>query len=104
MNRNHKELCVELDIRARACALRYLNSEKDLIDILQELDLHKAFVVLNFPSLYAYAVQALNLSDGTAYNLIQIARKSVKIPELKKEIKSGGLSVSNARRIAPILT
>src|SRR5258706_15998988 len=87
--------------KAKAIAREFLRLEHDLIDILQKLDEHKAFIHLGYESLYSYAIQELKLSEANASTYIAIARKSREVPELKKEIKTGGLSISKARRIVP---
>ena len=37
------------------------------------------------------------------YNLIAVSRKAVEVPELKEEIKKGKITLTNARKIAPII-
>jgi hypothetical protein len=93
-----------LHMRAIAIASQLKRSEADLIEILQELDAHKAFRDYGCASLYEYCVQFLNLSESTSYNLINVARKAKVVPELKIAIASGELSVSKARKIIPVLT
>jgi len=83
---------------------RYFKTESELIEILQKIDLTKAYRELGSPSLYVYATEKLGLPDGAAYNLITVARKTREVPALQAEIKNGSLTVSKARRIATVIT
>jgi hypothetical protein len=56
------------------------------------------------PSLFAYVVGELGLSESVALNLITVARKSREVPELKARIAQGAITLSNARKIAPVLS
>ena len=78
-------------------SIRFLRGES------QEIDQHKTYLHYEMTSLFNYAVKFLKLSESTAYALISIARKSVEVPELKAAIEEKKITVSNARRIAPIL-
>lgn len=89
--------------RAVRVAREYLRCEAELLEIFQELDRSKGFRTLGYGSLFDYAL-SLGLSEGTVYSLITVARKSVTVPALKEGIVAGELTLSNARRIAPILT
>ena len=59
---------------------------------------------LGYTSLFSYCVQALGLSESTASNFITVARKAREVPVLQSAIRSGTLSVTKARKIAPVLT
>ena len=85
-------------------AKRFRKAEYDLIDILQQIDDKKVFMHLGYSSLFDYALRALKLSEANTSNFIAVARKSKCIPELKKAIHSGDLSVSKARKITPVIT
>src|SRR5687768_12962486 len=82
----------------------YLKHEAKLIDILQEIDRHKTYLHFEKPSLFTYATQVLKLGESIALALIAIARKSVQVPELKKALEEKKITISNARRIVPVLT
>jgi hypothetical protein len=85
-------------------AKQFFRAESRLLAILQRMDAEKAYRDLGRTSLFEYAVQDLKLSESVALNLIGVARKSVQVPELKREIDRGELSVSMARKIVPVLT
>jgi len=92
-----------LHLKALELSKNYRKLEAELLDILLRMEKTKAFKVLGYPSLFQYATQVLKLSEASSYNFITVARKSMQVPELKKQISSGNLSVSQARRVAPVL-
>ena len=47
--------------------------------------------------------EGLKISPSTSYNFIQVARKSIEVPALKEEVSSGRISISKAKKIAPVL-
>ena len=89
---------------ALALATQYRKMEGELLTILQRVDRQRVYRQLGYASLYAYCTQALNLSEGQTYNLIQVGRKSVAIPALQTAIAEGSLTVSKAVRIVSVLT
>lgn len=90
--------------KAIELAKTYLRAEAELVSVLQEIDVQKAYEPLGFRSLYEYARLALHLSEAVAYNLITVARKSVEVPALKQELLAQTISLSNARMITPVIT
>jgi len=84
-------------------AKQHRHIEAKLILNLQKVNQTKLFQKLGFSSLYQYCTQALKLNEGTSYNLIAVARKAAKLPALQKAVQSNELSISQARRIVPIL-
>ena len=99
MAENHKEL----HERALHIAGEYLRREAELISILQDLDRARTHLHYQMPSLFAYATKLLKLSDSVALTLISIARKSAQVPELKTAIEEKKITITNARRIVPVL-
>jgi 5-methylcytosine-specific restriction endonuclease McrA len=98
------DLIQKLHEKALRCATDFLRLESELINILQEIDDTKVFTHFGFTSLFGYAVGALKLSEGQAYGLISIARKSREVPELKEAISRGTINTSQARRIVSVIT
>lgn len=76
----------EIHKKALEVATRYKRAEADLLCVLQEVEVARVFVKLGFTSMFNYCVQALGLTESVAAN------------------QSGSLSVSKARKIAPVLT
>ncbi|MGE3975209.1 MAG: HNH endonuclease [Bdellovibrionales bacterium] len=94
---------MQIHEKALEVASRFRKAESDLIDILQQVDEHRVYLHLQCKSLYEYATTILKLSESTAYNFITVARKAKEVPALKQAIRLGELTVSNARKITPVL-
>lgn len=94
----------KLHQRALAISTTHRKSEAELISVLQEIDSCRGYLQYGARSLYDYCERILKLSEGTSYNLITVARRAKQIPALKDAVESGSISVSKARRIAPVLT
>jgi len=90
--------------QALSYAKSYLKAESDLIAVLQEIESCRGYRELGFKSLFEYGVSSLGLSEAVTYSLITVARKSRQVPMLQEKIRSGDITLSNARRIAPVLT
>ncbi|MGE3975886.1 MAG: HNH endonuclease [Bdellovibrionales bacterium] len=94
---------MQIHEKALEVASRFRRAESDLVDILQQVDEHRVYLHLQCKSLYEYATSVLKLSESTAYNFITVARKAKEVPALKQAIRLGELTVSNARKITPVL-
>ncbi|MGZ3689109.1 MAG: HNH endonuclease signature motif containing protein [Bdellovibrionota bacterium] len=90
--------------RALIAAANFFRAEAELLSILQEMDRCREFRKHGFTSLFAYTVGALKLSESTALNFINVARKSCEVPQLQEAIVAAELSVTKARKIVPVLT
>ncbi len=90
--------------RALGLATRYRQTEAELIDVFQQVEEHRVFLKRGHSSLFDYVTKELGLGENVAYTLIGVARKSREVPELKTEIAVGAITLSNARRIVPVLT
>ena len=99
-----KTIIDQIHSDALEASLRYKRAETDLIEILQRAEGHQVYLQRGHSSLFQYVTAELGLSESVAYNLIAVARKSAEVPELKAEIKLGTITLSNARRIVPVLT
>ena len=90
--------------RAMEIAARYRGVEAELIEIIQKIDEHRVYLKRGHSSLFQYVISELKLGENAAYCLMTVARKAREVPELKDRIESGAITLSNARRIAPVLT
>jgi hypothetical protein len=81
----------------------YLRAEAELVGVLAEVIRHRVFVAHGYPSVFAY-VCSLGLSENIAYSLITVARKSLEVPELSQKLERGEITLTNARRVAAVLT
>lgn len=86
--------------RALSISQNYLNFETRLIDALFEVEESGAHRVLGYSSLFKYAVEALKLSEPTAYMMITTARKSREVPLLRNAIQAKEISLHQASRMA----
>ncbi|MBI2605109.1 MAG: HNH endonuclease [Deltaproteobacteria bacterium] len=89
--------------KAIDASTRYKKAEGELIEILQQAEQYKVFLEKGHASLFLYAVKELRLSESVAYNLIAISRKAREVPELKASVQAGAITISNAKRIVPVL-
>ncbi len=93
-----------LNDRAIRVAKTYTSAESELISIFQELDQTRFYLHFGATSLIGYGIEILKLSEGAAANLVTVARKSVEVPALKAAVESGAITITKARRIAPVIT
>ncbi len=89
--------------RALVCAKRFLQAEAELLGIIQIIEAKKIFRDLGYSSVFHYATEALKLSDSQAYCFINVARKSKEVPELKKAITDGKITLSKAHKIVSVI-
>ena len=101
---NASDRIQQIHERALRVSATHRTSEIELISILQEMDQCRGYLHFEATSLFDYSHRILRLSEATSMNLINVARKSVEVPELKQAIEQGVLSVSKARKIVPVLT
>lgn len=99
----HRSLSDQIHLRACEAASQHRKVEAELIEILQQVEQHRVFLARGYASLFLYVVKELGLSESVAYNLISVARKAREVPELKAEIARGTITLSNARKIVPVL-
>lgn len=90
--------------RALECAKRYKRGEKELIDVLQEIDKSREYFALGCSSLFRYCTEKLGLGEDETFRLTRVARKAVEVPALKTAIAEGVLTAAKAARIAPVIT
>lgn len=93
-----------LNTRAKSLAADYLRTEGELLSVLIEMRRERAFASLNFTGVFDYCERALRLSRAQAYYFKTVAEKAETVPELKQAIVDGEITLSQARRIAPVVT
>ena len=99
-----KNLSREIHENALVVVLNYKKSEAALISAIQQVDEFKVFREYGYASLFEYVTTALGLSESSAYNFITVARKAFEIPEIKKEIEKGNLTVAKVRKVIPVIS
>ncbi len=90
--------------KALGLARTYRESESALLDVLIDLQKRNGFFELSYPSLFIYCTSALKLSEAQACYFSKVAKKSQEVPQLKQAIENGILSLSQARRVVPVIT
>jgi hypothetical protein len=94
----------ELHSKALVAAKNFKEAERTLQEVLREIDYHKVYYDLGYRSLQAYAISALGLTPDVAYNHCTVAQKARDLPEIRKAIAEGAVSVTAVRYMAPVLT
>ncbi len=89
--------------RALLAAEGFRLAEIELIDALALVHRERVFLRMGFSSLFVYATESLKLSGAVAYNSIAVMRKAEEVPELRIRIAAGTLSISQAKKIVPVL-
>ena len=71
---------------------------------LGEMDRRQLHLALGFPSLIAYGIEVLKLSEDASYNRVQAARASRRYPEILPLLETGQLSITTVRMLSKHLT
>jgi 5-methylcytosine-specific restriction endonuclease McrA len=74
-----------------------------LLAHLAEVDRRRLYLALGHPSMFAYAVEALHLSESAAYRRIHAARAARKFPRLLTLVAEGRLHLAAVCQLAPHL-
>ena len=99
-----KMTAMELDTQAKGLAQYYLNTESKLLELLIKMKRQKTFLELNYTGIFDYCERALKLSRAQSYYFKSVAEKSEEVPEIGEAISQGNLTLSQARRIVPVIT
>ena len=75
-----------------------------LLAHLAEVDERKLYLPAAYPSLYAYCVGELRMSEDTAYKRIRAARMARECPAIFTALADGRLNLSSVLLLAPYLT
>ena len=71
---------------------------------LAELDTRDVYLREGYTSLFVYCRDALGMSEGEAYNRIEVARTARRLPVVLDMLADGRLHLTAARLLAPHLT
>src|SRR5439155_23674014 len=69
-----------------------------------EFDARKLYLPAAYPSMFAYCIHELHLSDDAAYKRIQAARAARRLPVLFEALAEGRLHLGAIGLLAPYLT
>ena len=75
-----------------------------LLAHIAEVDARRLYAPVGFPSMFAYCVNKLHLSEDEAYLRIHVARVAREFPALLPAVADGRLRIASVRRLAPYLT
>jgi hypothetical protein len=87
-----------------AFASRERGITTQLIAHLAEFDARRLYLAAGFPSLFAYCVEVLRVSEAEAYNRIEAARAARKFPVILDRLADGSLNMTTVRLLASHLT
>src|SRR5689334_11276329 len=74
-----------------------------LLAHLAEVDPRRLYLALGHPSMFAYAIESLHLSESAAYRRIHAARAARQFPRLLTLVASGQLHLAAVCLLAPHL-
>ena len=72
--------------------------------LLQKLDANRGWARLGYSSLFDFCHLSLNLTRAESYSRTRLARPPANVPQVISLLKSGAVSVSAMRILAPVLT
>ena len=75
-----------------------------LIAAIAEFDKRRLYLPLGYSCLFTYCTDVLHLSEGAAFNRIEVARASRRFPQLLTLLEEGALSLTSIRLLSPHLT
>jgi hypothetical protein len=95
------------DVALAAELRRLARCERDattaLVVHLAEFDARRLYRGAGYDSMFTYCTRALRLSEGGAYNRIEVARATRRFPALLERMRAGELTLATARLLAPHL-
>jgi hypothetical protein len=94
----------DLIARVKSLSVREREATAQLVAHLAELDTRDAYLREGYPSLFIYCRDALGLSEGEAYNRIEVARAARRFPVILELLAAGEIYLWGVRLLAPHLT
>lgn len=76
----------------------------ELVAHLGEVEARRLYLGLGCPSMAAYCIEVLHLSESCTFARIGVARAARRFPGLIDRLADGSLSLTAARRLAPVLS
>jgi hypothetical protein len=99
-----KITAIQYDTQAKELTKEYLRTEGELLSLLIEMKTSGAILALGYSGVYDYCHRGLSLTEAQAFYFKSVSEASIRAPKLKEAVTSGELSLSLARRIAPVIT
>jgi hypothetical protein len=98
------EEIIALDLKAKSLADKYLLTQGEILTVLMELLKRNGFAILNYANIFEYCEKRLRLSRQQAYYYKSVAERSFTVPALKEAVVQEEITLSQARRIASVIT
>src|SRR5882672_5830342 len=76
----------------------------EILAHIAEVDARKLYLPAAYPSMYAYCVGELRLSEQAALKRIHVARLTRRFPQILDAVATGGLHLSALTLLSPFLT
>ena len=90
--------------RAKVAGRNHARAEWEAIEALRDVHRENVHRLMGKRNLYAYAVEEMGLSEGTAYAMAAIAKKTFEIAEILPAITAGRVSANKMNRMLSVLT
>ncbi len=71
-----------------------------LLEHLAEIDRRRLYAEMGFPSLWIYVHELLGYSESQTSERVNAMRLMVKVPEVKKELEAGTISLTSTAKLA----
>jgi len=94
----------ELVDRVKGLASRQRDATAQLVAHLAELETRGLHLRAGYSSLFVYCRDALALSEHDAYNHVETARASRRLPQVLEVLAAGSVNLTTVRLLAPHLT
>lgn len=92
------------DTKAKALSDNLKKTESELLELLIQMKRKHLFAELGYSGIYNYCEGSLKLSAAQSHYFKKVAEKSEEVPELKEAIDRGQITLSQARRIVPVVS
>jgi hypothetical protein len=92
--------CANLVENLKALVATERKITAEIIEHIQKIDQRKIHVQMGYSSLFAFLTEYIGYSAASAQRRIEAARLLTSVPELKKEVQSGELNLSQVSLVA----
>src|SRR5262245_31617090 len=95
------------DVLSRRIEDRASNEKNAIADVvahIAEYDARRLHAPAGYPSMHAYCVRKLNISEGAAWRRIHVARKARQLPQIFEALADGRVHLSGMVLLVPRLT
>lgn len=94
-----------MNLRERSVFLakQLKRNDGELTAVLIAMKRERLFAQLGFTGVFTYCQQELGLSEAQCHYFQKVVDAAVKLPTFEKAVTSGEISLSQARRIVPVV-